>query len=118
MLAKAQGRRREAGSGGSVAQSRDLTNRNRVLGSKGRTSGQRPAKSISIKGPRCRSGRCAVKAVKLTPGGLRRVPEPGLREPRGDQSAAQKSAEGVVGVGNEPGGSTTRRPHHTEGPNG
>jgi len=36
-------------------------------------------KSISIKGQGCKSGRCAVKAVVLTPGGLRRVPNSGLR---------------------------------------
>ena len=40
MLAKAQGRRREAGSGGSVEQSRVLTNRNRIRGNRGRTSGR------------------------------------------------------------------------------
>ena len=118
MLARTQGRRREAGSEGSVEQSRDLTNRNRVLGSPGRTSGQLPAKSISIKGPSCRSGRCAVKAVKLTSGDLRRVSETGLRKPRGNHIAAQKSAEGIVGGGNEPGGSTVRRSHRTEGLNG
>ena len=74
MLAKAQGRRREAGSGGSVEQSRDLTNRNRIRGNRGRTSGRRIAKSTSIKGHGCRSGRDAVKAVRLTPGGLCSVP--------------------------------------------
>ena len=36
-------------------------------------------KSISIKGQGCKFGRCAVKAVVLTPGGLGRVPESGLR---------------------------------------
>ena len=33
------------------------------------------AKSISIKGQGCKSGRCVAKAVVLTSGGLRRVPE-------------------------------------------
>jgi hypothetical protein len=36
-------------------------------------------KSISIKVQGCKSGRCAVKAVVLPPGGLGRVPESGLR---------------------------------------
>jgi hypothetical protein len=36
-------------------------------------------KSISIKGQGYKSGRCAVKAVVLTPGGLRRVSNSGLR---------------------------------------
>jgi len=35
-------------------------------------------KSISIKGQGGKSGRCAVKAVVLTSGGLGRVPEAGL----------------------------------------
>ena len=43
-------------------------------GSPGRTSGRLTAKSTSIKGLGCRSGGCAVKAVELTSGDLRRVP--------------------------------------------
>ena len=58
-------------------QNRDLTNRNRIGGILGRTSGQRLAKSRSIKGQGCRSGRCAAKAVRLTPGDLRSVPQLG-----------------------------------------
>ena len=38
-----------------------------------------------------------MKAVELTSGGLCRVPETELREPRGDPIATQKSAEGIVG---------------------
>ena len=45
----------------------------------------------------CRSGGCAVKAVELTSGGLRRVPVTGLRGPRGSLTPVQKSAEGIVG---------------------
>ena len=60
---------------GSVEQNRDLTNRNRIRGIPGRTSGQLVAKSISIKGQGCRSGWCAAKVVELTSGDLRRVPE-------------------------------------------
>ncbi len=63
----------------------------------GRTSGQRTAKSISIKGQRCRSGRAAGKATELTWGGLRRVPNLELRKPQGDPIAVQESAEGIVG---------------------
>ena len=74
-----QGRRREAGSEGSVEQSRDLTDRNRIRGRFGRTSGLMIAKSISIKGQGCKFGRCAAKAVVLTSGGLGRVPDSRLR---------------------------------------
>lgn len=63
----------------------------------GRTSGQRVAKSISIKGQNCRSGRAAGKAIELTWGGLRRVPISELRAPQGDLTAAQESADGIVG---------------------
>jgi hypothetical protein len=58
----------------SAEQNRDLTNRNRIRGNPGRTSGQRTAKSRSIKGQGCRSGRGAGKAIELTWGGLRHVP--------------------------------------------
>lgn len=71
---EAQGCRREAGSEGSVEQRREPTNRNRIRGIPGWTSGPLTAKSISIKGPGCRSGGCAPKAVELTPGGLPTVP--------------------------------------------
>ena len=51
--------------------------------------------------------RCAATAAELTPGGLCRVREPrrsqgtgmsGLGTPRGVSIAAQKSAEGIVGL--------------------
>ena len=64
-------------------------------------------KSKSTKGDACKSGRCAVKAVGLTPGGLHRVSQTGLREPQGTLNAEQESAEGIVGG---------RK--HIEGPNG
>ena len=82
---------------GSVEQNRGLTNRNRISGISGRTSGRLIAKSISIKGQGCRSGRGAGKAIELTWGGLCRVPISELREPRGDLTATQESAEGIVG---------------------
>ncbi len=81
---------------GSAEQNRDPTNRNRIGGIHGRTSGPRIAKSISIKGQGCRSGGDAGKAIELTWGGLRRVPAE-LRKPQGDLTAAQESAEGIVG---------------------
>jgi hypothetical protein len=56
------------------------------------------SKSVSIKGAERKSGGCARKAVGLTSGDLRRVPDEGLGEPRGFPIAAQESAEGVVGL--------------------
>ena len=76
---------------------RGSTNRNRIRGILGRTSGRLIAKSISIKGQGCRSGRGAGEAIELTQGGLRHVPTLELREPRGDLTAAQESAEGIIG---------------------
>lgn len=70
---EAQGRRREAGSEGSVERMREPTNRNRIRGSHGRTSWQESAKSASIKDRGCKSGGCAQKAVRLTSGDLCRV---------------------------------------------
>ena len=61
------------------------------------TSGRLVAKSIFIKDAKRRFGNCARKATELTPGGLRRVPSSELGKPRGDPTAAQKSAEGIVG---------------------
>jgi len=55
------------------------------------------AKSIVIKDRGGKSGGRAVKAVDLTSGGLRCVPASGLRSSQGGLTAAQKSAEGVVG---------------------
>jgi hypothetical protein len=82
---------------GSVEQNRDLTNRKRTRGISGRTSGRLITKSISIKDQGCRSDRGAGKAIELTWGGLRCVPSSELGEPRGDPTAAQKSADGIVG---------------------
>ena len=76
-LVKRKGCRREAGSEGSVEQSRDPTNRNRIRGLPGRTSGLATAKSSAFKDRGGRSGGCAVKAVELTSGDLRRVPASG-----------------------------------------
>src|SRR5580658_4747827 len=68
---EAQGRRREAGSGGSVKRSCGLTNRNRIRGCHDRTSGLPTTKSIAIKGHGGISGGRVAKAVELTPGDLR-----------------------------------------------
>ena len=78
---EAQGRRRETSSEGSAEQNRDLTYRNRIGGHTDRTSWHKAAKSISIKGPWGKFGRCAAKAVKLTSGDLPRVRDSGLRGP-------------------------------------
>ena len=67
---EAQGQSREGLSEGSAEQRREPTNRNRIRGIPGRTSGRMTTKSISIKGSGCKSGGCARKAVELTPGGL------------------------------------------------
>jgi hypothetical protein len=44
--------------------------KNRIGGTRGRASGQRIAKPISIKGTGCKSGGCVRKAVELTSGDL------------------------------------------------
>ena len=82
---------------GSAAQNRGLTNRNRISGILGRTSGRLTAKSQSINGQGCRSGRGAGKAIELTWGGLCHVPISELSAPRGVLTVAQKSADGIVG---------------------
>ena len=61
-----------------------------------RTSGQRTAKFISIKGATRRSGGGAPKAAELTQEICAASPRR-LRPSRGGLTAAQKSAEGVVG---------------------
>src|SRR3984893_7703449 len=81
-ISEAQGRRREAGSEGSVEQRREPMDKNRIRGIRRRTSWPMTAKSISIKGAGCRSGGCASKAVSLIAGGLLHVPEAGLRVER------------------------------------
>ena len=71
--------------------------KNRIRGLPGRTSEQLIAKSTAIKGRGGKSGGRAVKAVGLTLGDLRRVSARRLRLPQGGLTAAQKSAEGIVG---------------------
>ena len=73
-------------------------NKNRIRGIWCRTSGQRIAKSISIKGTGCKSGGCAWKAVELTSGDLPFVLDSRLRIERSVLTGRQKSAEGVLGT--------------------
>ncbi len=73
-------------------------NKNRIRGIWCRTSGQRMAKSISIKGTGCKSGGCALKAVELTSGDLPFVLDSRLRIERSVLTGRQKSAEGVLGT--------------------
>ena len=106
MLAKRKGASREGWSEGSVEQSCDSTNRNRIAGGVGWTSCLGPAKSISIKIPRRRSGGCAVKAVEPTLGDLCRCPA-GLgcavrRPDRGTEVSRGHSSSGEAGGGRSP----------------
>jgi hypothetical protein len=55
------------------------------------------AKSITIKGWGGKSGRCVVKAVELTSGGLPGVLESGLNSSQGLLIAVQESAAGILG---------------------
>jgi hypothetical protein len=55
------------------------------------------AKSIAIKVWGGRSGRCVVKAVELTSGGLPGVLESGLNGPQGTLTTVQESAAGILG---------------------
>jgi hypothetical protein len=84
MVAKeAQGRRREAGSEGSVEQSRGPMDKNRIRGLPDRTCEQMIAKSTAIKDRGGKSGGRAAKAVGLTSGDLRRVRVTGLSGSQG-----------------------------------
>ena len=76
---EAQVRRREAGCKGSVEQTCESMNKNRIERPECRASGRLAAKPISIKGTEGRSGDCARKAVELTSGDLRCVLKLGLR---------------------------------------
>ena len=67
---EAQGRRREAGSEGSVEQKREPMNEKRMRGLRRGTSWQMTTKSISIKSAGGRSDGCAWKEVELTSGDL------------------------------------------------
>ena len=96
---EAQGRHREGASEGSVEQTREPMNKNRIVRRKRRASEQMIAKPISIKGAERKSGGCARTAVALIAGGLCRVSNAGLSASQEAPTAAQKSAEGIVGRG-------------------
>ncbi len=81
--------------------------KNRTGGIRRRTSWQRAAKSISIKGAGCKFGSCALRAIELTSGDLPLVVKSRLRIERSTLTGREKSAKGVV--------VPTRR---DEGPNG
>ena len=95
---EAQGRSREARSERSVEQIRELTDRNRIQGNRTRTSGLKTAKSKVIKDAAVNSAVVRRKSLNLPREVLHCVLETRLREPRGDQTAAQNSAEGVVAI--------------------
>ncbi len=121
MLAKRKGASREGWSEGSVEQSCDPTNRNRISGDAGWTSCLETAKSISIETLRRKSGGCAAKAVELTPGdlcrcptGLRRVvrrPDRGIEVSRGHSSSEETGGGRIPSVCDAEGS-------RCEGPNG
>jgi hypothetical protein len=67
------------------------------------------AKSMVIKDRGGKSGGRAAKAVDLTSGDLRCVPDLGLSDPQGPLSAAQESAEGILV------GAPRRRPERWNG---
>jgi hypothetical protein len=78
---EAQVRRREAGCKGSVEQTRESMNKNRIERPECRASGRLAAKPISIKSTEGRFGDCVRKAIELTLGDLLCVPESELRRP-------------------------------------
>jgi hypothetical protein len=82
-----------------VEQSRDPMDKNRImrLSRPDERAGNREVHAI--KGRSSKFGGCAAKAVELTSGDLRRVPQSGLIGPQGPMTAPQKSAEGIVGGG-------------------
>ncbi len=120
MLATRKGVRREAGSEGSVVQTRGPTNRNRIRGTPVRTSRLQHAKSISIKISVCISGGGAGKVVGLTSGGLRRCPRRRTgeveRQPECDAAISRGRSRRRKRAGTREG--ERRRTHLAEGPNG
>ena len=96
---EAQGRHREGASEGSVEQTREPMNKNRIGRRERRASEQRIAKPMPIKGAERKSGGCARTAVELIAGDLRRVPIAGLSASGDVLTTAQKSAEGIVCAG-------------------
>jgi hypothetical protein len=69
-VSETQGRHREVRSEGSVEQTRELMNKNRIRGIRRWTSGHMITKSIFIKGAGCKFGGCARKVIGLALGDL------------------------------------------------
>ncbi len=93
---EAQGQVREGLSEGSVKQTCEPMNKNRIRGAHCWTSEPPIAKSKSIKSTGRISGGCARKAVELTPGGLRS--ENGAGVSRGHSRLAIVLTEGPNGA--------------------
>ncbi len=96
---KPQGRYREVASGGSGEQMHEPRDTNRIMRRERRASRQQTTKPISIKDAERKSGGCVRTVVELIAGDLRRVSNAGLTESEDSVTAAQKSAEGIVGRG-------------------
>ena len=98
-ISEAQERRREAGFEGSVEQSRDPMDKNRItrLVRPDERAGNREVHTI--KGLGSRFGGCAATAVELTSGDLRGVPQSGLAGSQGPATAPQKSDRRIVCAG-------------------
>ena len=93
---KTQGHHREVLSEGSVEQTCELTDRNLINRRQGWASWRETAKPVSTKNRKRKSGSCAGKAARLTPGGLRWCSKFGTSEIERFHILAQKSAEGIV----------------------
>ena len=95
----------------------------RIRGGVHGTRVQHNPKSSSCQGASRRSDGYAWKTAGNTPGDLSGAPE-GEGKPQGELNSGQKSAEGVVVAGNEPGGGNApfkrryRKSHRGKGPNG
>ena len=126
---EAQGRDREGSSEGSVEQTCEPMNKNRIGGGPRWASGLMPAKPISIKDAGRKSGGCAGTGVELTSGDLRRVRERTEGPARGPDRGAEVSrgqsrcGQSVHSIGTLAGNGRNGRARRTgnatdEGPNG
>ena len=92
-----------------MEQSRDPMDKNRITRLVRPDERAGNSEVQTIKGRSSKFGGCAVKAVELTSGDLRRVPQSGLIDSQGSMITVQKSAAGiVVGV-------SRRRPKRWQG---
>jgi RNA-directed DNA polymerase len=81
-----------------VERNRDPTNRNRIRGSIGRTSGQEVAKSISIKGQNCKSGTTEPESPASTKHLMEAICDPDNIEAALRTVVRNKGAPGVDGM--------------------